>query len=73
VNAEILDYQTTPQFEAVHSKLQEAAQHYDKAVELYADGIDTVDAVMLTEAATELTTGAALMQEAVDRMGEIQP
>jgi hypothetical protein len=73
VSQEILDYDPSAQYGSVHGKLQEAATHYQKMVDLYQQGIDNTDPSMLMEAVDELSSGVAKMEEATTELGQTKP
>lgn len=63
VGAEIREVQPPPRFEEAHSLLSEATAHADAGIFLWAEGIDSLDASLIGQAADELNLAAQLIED----------
>ena len=51
-------------FAEMHGKLLIMAAHYDRAMDLYADGVDNLDTSLLIESSVEINFATEAMSEA---------
>ncbi|MCZ7568843.1 MAG: thermonuclease family protein [Ardenticatenaceae bacterium] len=63
-NARVRQLEAPARFAEVHAELLVAAAHYDRAVDLFAEGIDELNADKMTRAAAEIEIGNAAINRA---------
>jgi hypothetical protein len=72
LNEDIRTLDPPERFVDVNSYLVDAAEHFGKFVDLYAEGIDELDADKINRATEELLLGSEAINQATEEMAEIE-
>jgi len=68
IGREIRELEAPQEFQETHSCLVKSTEHYDAFVDLYARGVDSLDASLIVQGGGELTLATEWMNKAVETM-----